>query len=146
MRTKQDYVLTDKNGRMVPEKVGLKAVQRDGLDYEFTLVMDLDIRNHATVSKDRTGLFFGKPAFTPSVETGQLISQWCNSGQALQPDEVSVRIEECKTIAELLDLYHQFPEYQKPLKKEFEQQKKRLLIDEEVKSQLLTAISLNGSE
>jgi hypothetical protein len=146
MRTKQDYVLTDKNGRMVPEKVGLKAVQRDGLDYEFTLVMDLDIRNHATVSKDRTGLFFGKPAFTPSVETGQLISQWCNSGQALQPDELSARIQECKTIADLLDLYHQSPEYQKPLKREFEQQKKRLLIDEEVKAQLSTATSLNGSE
>src|SRR5574344_2129657 len=36
MRTKQDYVLTEKNGKMVPEKIGLKATQRDGIDYEFT--------------------------------------------------------------------------------------------------------------
>ena len=39
MRTKQDYVLNQKDGKMIPEKVGLKAVQRDGLDYEFTLVL-----------------------------------------------------------------------------------------------------------
>ena len=33
MRTKQDYVLNEKNGKMVPEKVGLKAVMRDGVRY-----------------------------------------------------------------------------------------------------------------
>ena len=40
MRTKQDYVLNQKDGKFIPEKVGLKAVQRDGLDYEFTIVFD----------------------------------------------------------------------------------------------------------
>jgi len=57
IRSKQDYVLTDKNGKMVPEKVGLKGVTRDGMDYEFTLVLDLDIKHQAISSKDRTGLF-----------------------------------------------------------------------------------------
>ena len=32
MRCKQDYVLSEKNGKMIPEKVGLKAVMRDGID------------------------------------------------------------------------------------------------------------------
>jgi hypothetical protein len=146
MRAKQDYVLAEKNGRMVPEKVGLKSVQRDGLEYEYTLAFDLDIKNQATVSKDRTGLFFGKHSFTPSIETGQMISQWCNSGLTIQPDQLSARIGECKSISELLDLYHQYPEYQNAFKKEFEQQKRRLLIDEDLKSQLSTATSLNGSQ
>ena len=80
MRTKQDYVLTEKNGKMVPEKVGLKAVMRDGIDYEFTIVLDIDIKHHATASKDRTGLFMGKPDFTISPSTGEQILAWCNSG------------------------------------------------------------------
>jgi hypothetical protein len=42
---------------MVPEKVGLKGVTRDGTDYEFTVVLDLDIKYQAVASKDRTGLF-----------------------------------------------------------------------------------------
>ena len=53
MRTKQDYVLNERNGKMVPEKVGLKAVMRDGVDYEFTIVLDLDLKHHSVASKDR---------------------------------------------------------------------------------------------
>src|ERR1019366_2352343 len=70
VRTKQDYVLSEKNGKMVPEKVGMKSVQRDNLEYEFTLVFDLDMKNHATASKDRTGLWFGKPEQKLKIETG----------------------------------------------------------------------------
>jgi len=79
MRTKQDYVLSEKNGRMVPEKVGLKAVMRDGVDYEFTIVLDIDLKHHAKASKDRTGLFMGKPEFTITPETGDAILRWCNT-------------------------------------------------------------------
>ena len=57
IRSKQDYVLQEKNGKMVPEKVGMKGVTRDGMDYEFTLVFELDIKHNAYASKDRTGLF-----------------------------------------------------------------------------------------
>ena len=59
MRTKQDYVLNQKDGKYIPEKVGLKSVQRDGLDYEFTLVFDVDIKHYVVASKDRTGLLWG---------------------------------------------------------------------------------------
>jgi predicted DNA binding CopG/RHH family protein len=53
LRTKQDYVLTDKNGKMVPEKVGLKSITRDGMDYEFTMVFDIDITHKCMASKDK---------------------------------------------------------------------------------------------
>ena len=87
MRTKQDYVLNEKNGKMVPEKVGLKAVMRDGVDYEFTIVLDIDLKHHAVASKDRTGLFMGKPEFTITPETGESILKWCNSES--RPDVVN---------------------------------------------------------
>jgi hypothetical protein len=136
VRTKQDYVLQEKNGKMIPEKVGLKSVQRDGLDYEMTLVFDLDMKNHATASKDRTGLFFGKPEHKLSVETGKLIKDWCNSGEDISVDDISLRINDCKSIQELLELYKQHPQFKIVLHSEFEQQKKRLLINEDVSKEL----------
>ena len=81
----QDYVLNEKDGKKVPEKVGLKSVMRDGVDYEFTLVFDVDIKHFAVSSKDRTGLFMGKPDFVISENTGKQILEWCNAGSNVQP-------------------------------------------------------------
>jgi len=90
MRTKQDYVLNEKNGKMIPEKVGLKTVMRDGIDYEFTLVLDIDMKHFAKASKDRTGLFMDKPEFVISSETGRAILNWCNEGKAEIESPVSI--------------------------------------------------------
>jgi hypothetical protein len=128
VRTKQDYVLNEKNGRMVPEKVGLKSVQRDGLEYEFTLVFDLDMKNSATASKDRTGLFVGKPAELLSAETGKLIQQWCSTAEQIEVDEVSERIGSCLSMEELLTLYNMFPQYQEVLNAEFKRRKRELIM------------------
>ena len=135
-RTKQDYVLNERNGKMVPEKVGLKSVQRDGLEYEFTLVFDLDMKNNATASKDRTRLFFGKPEQKLSLETGKLIKDWCNNGEDITVDDISLRINDCKSIQELLELYKQHPQFKVVLQSEFEQQKRRILINEDVSKEL----------
>ena len=61
IRSKQDYVLNQKDGKFIPERVGLKGVTRDGMDYEFTTVLEMNIKHFATSSKDRTGLFADKP-------------------------------------------------------------------------------------
>ena len=55
---------------MIPEKVGLKAVMRDGIDYEFTIVFDINMKHQTIASKDRTNLFIGKPDFTITPTTG----------------------------------------------------------------------------
>lgn len=131
IRTKQDYVLVDKNGKMVPEKVGLKSVQRDGLEYELTLVFDLDMKNNATTSKDRTGLFFEKPEHKISVETGQQILDWCNSGTPITVDDVSQRISDTVSIQELLALYQQFPQYKNVLQNEYEGKKRQIMLQQQ---------------
>jgi hypothetical protein len=77
MRVKQDYVLNQKNGKMVPEKVGLKAIQRIDLDYEFTIVFDIDSGHKSKVIKDRTGLFASAPEFVICPSTGHKIRDWC---------------------------------------------------------------------
>jgi len=138
IRTKQDYVLNERNGKMVPEKVGLKSVQRDGLEYEFTLAFDLDMKNNAIASKDRTGLFFGQPEQRLSIETGKQINDWCNDGASLTVDDISKRIGGIVSIQELLTLYQQYPQYKEILKTEFEQRKRQIIIAQEVKTTLPT--------
>ena len=125
MRTKQDYVLTEKNGKMVPEKVGLKAVMRDGIDYEFTLVLDIDIKHNVTASKDRTGLFMGKPDFTITSETGKKILDWCNSG--INVEMIRGQIVASKTVEELNAIYHKYPEWYQQLTSDFLTKKSALV-------------------
>jgi hypothetical protein len=109
MRTKQDYVLSEKNGKMVPEKVGLKAVMRDGVDYEFTLVFDIDIKHFALASKDRTGLFISSPEFKISADTGKRILNWCNSGVSLP--NIKEAIAKANDIEELRTILRNHPEH-----------------------------------
>jgi hypothetical protein len=113
---------------MIPEKVGLKSIQRDGTDYEFTLVFDLDIKNNATASKDRTGLFYGKPEQKLSSDSGRLIKNWCETGSSVTVEDVSERIGACHTMEQLLSLYKMFPQYQQALSNEFKQRKRELII------------------
>jgi hypothetical protein len=147
MRTKQDYVLSEKNGKMVPEKVGLKTVQRDGMDYEFTLVFDLDIKHNATASKDRTGLFAGKPEQKLGVQTGKLIQEWCNVGTVISTEELLQLINACKTVPELRELYHLHPTHKEKMLPFFEARKKEILSDLDVNNHLLKLkIHQNGTD
>jgi hypothetical protein len=109
IRSKQDYVLSEKNGKMVPEKIGLKGVTREGLDYEFTLVFELDLKHQATATKDRTGLFMDKPSFMISSDTGQLILNWCRSGKTLA--DIKVDITQVTTVDQLRDIFRSYPNY-----------------------------------
>lgn len=81
MRTKTAYEIVDNDrGKKAPIKIGLAPVQREGMEYEFTIVLDLTVDQHiATAAKDRTSLFDGQH-FVPSIETGQHILRWLDSG------------------------------------------------------------------
>jgi hypothetical protein len=109
IRTKTDYTLTDKNGKMVPEKVGLKGIQRDGIDFEFTIVFDLDIKHNAVATKDRTGLFMDKPEGIITPEYGKRILQWCDAGIGI--DEVIRQIKTATSVEKLREIYNSYPEY-----------------------------------
>jgi len=82
MRTKTAYeVVEDERGKKAPRKIGLAPVQRDGMEYEFTLVMDISVDSHvATATKDRTRLFDGQH-FVPTLETGEALRDWLETGK-----------------------------------------------------------------
>ncbi len=108
MRVKQDYVLNNKNGKMVPEKVGLKAIQRNDLDYEFTIVFDIDAAHQARAFKDRTGLFIDKPPFIVNASTGKKILQWCGQGSGSEVEKAKLEIKACESIEDLKNIYSKY--------------------------------------
>lgn len=113
IRSKQDYVLSDKNGKMVPEKVGLKGVTREGMDYELTVVFELDIKHQATSTKDRTGLFMDKPQFLITPETGQIIADWCKAGKSLS--DIKADILKASTVDQLRNILKTYPNHRNEL-------------------------------
>lgn len=62
-------------------KIGLKSEQREGMEYEFTTILDISHDSHlATASKDRTKLFMGADPFIITPQVGQLLNDWLNTG------------------------------------------------------------------
>ncbi len=92
MRSKTAYEMQEnEKGKKTPVKVGLAPIQRDGMEYEFTIVFDIDREKHyALASKDRTGLF-EKTIDVITPATGELIRKWVEGGV-----EVSVEVEAVK--------------------------------------------------
>lgn len=85
MRSKMEYVLveTEKNGRtiQVPTKVGMKPEQRAGIEYEFTVVADMDIEHRLTVSKSRADVVADVVVTSGrSHEPAQAFAAWLSSG------------------------------------------------------------------
>lgn len=97
----------------------------------MSLVFDLNIKNYAVTSKDRTGLFLEQPEKKISVETGRRILDWCNEGSPVSATDISGRIEDCVSIQDLIKLYHQYPDFQQTLKPEFENRKRVIIMKNE---------------
>jgi energy-coupling factor transporter ATP-binding protein EcfA2 len=84
MRAKSEWVLEEQivDGRKknVPRKIGMAPVQRDGIEYEFTTMLDLENgSNTATASKDRSSLFAGVTTKLDE-EWGEKLHAWLNAG------------------------------------------------------------------
>ena len=95
MRAKTAYEMEkDDRGKVVPVKKGMEPVQRAGLEYEFTVVLDMDNERHtATSGKDRTRLFDGK-CFVPDENTGIELMQWLGMGVEQQPQYYQGQIQQ----------------------------------------------------
>lgn len=107
MRSKTDYAqLQNDRGRTEIRKVGLAPVQRDGMDYEFTIVFDLSMEHSVTVSKDRTSLF-DRQVFTITQDTGKILRRWLESGAEVPPDANEIRSTINRLYRGYLDLFGQ---------------------------------------
>lgn len=83
MRSKTEYILEQRNGKNVPTKVGMAPVQRDGIEYEFTVTCDLDIEHRLMVGKTRCSVLAGKVYKAGhAAEMGTTLRDWLDGAEA----------------------------------------------------------------
>lgn len=83
MRTKTEYVLEkdERTGKTSPKKIGMAPVQRQGLEYEFTVVGDLDHQHVLTISKTRCKVIDGQVIARPGAALAKTLIDWLNTGE-----------------------------------------------------------------
>lgn len=91
MRSKMEYELVkdEKTGKIVPKKVGLAPVQRDGVTYEMSVVLDLHTDGTLHVDKTRcSALDEMKSALRREdiEKVGDLLLAWLNDGAEPPPE------------------------------------------------------------
>lgn len=107
MRTKMEYVIEEevdpKTGakKSVPKKVGMEPVQRQGMEYEFDIVADLDQKTHVlSVSKSRCPLVDGAVVVKPGAEFILPVKQWLEEGVAIDPSYYATSPDQLHAVQE----------------------------------------------
>jgi hypothetical protein len=94
MRSKMEYVLeTNERGKQVPRKVGMAPVMRQGIEYEFALVGDMDLDHRMVISKSRCSEL-ADLVVQPhrAKEMTETFKAWLNSGATMATSEQVAKI------------------------------------------------------
>jgi hypothetical protein len=89
MRSNTEWVIGEKNGKAVPENVGLAPEQGKDIEYEFDLLLKMDQSHQAAVIKDRTGLYQDQVIPLPDETFGANLHHWLATG--VSPDEAGTK-------------------------------------------------------
>lgn len=101
VRGKDEYVLEDSNGKKVPKKVGLGYSQRDGMEFEYTVTLNLDQNTHRfAATKDNTHIFEDRYDVLSEAD-GIALYNWANDGEP--HSEVSNKTESTATPSDNAD-------------------------------------------
>jgi len=93
LRAKMEYTQDrDDKGRLRIEKIGLAPVQREGMEYEFDVVGDMNVAHSLAVSKTRCVELTDTICHKPGKEFAEILWRWTQGGQkdAPRPDTASV--------------------------------------------------------
>jgi len=83
MRSKTEYVLeTNSRGQQVPRKVGMAPIQRAGMEYEFTVVGDMDLDHRIVISKSRYEPLQDAVETKTTAEFFQPFVDWLSEGES----------------------------------------------------------------
>jgi hypothetical protein len=107
MRTKTEWVITENDqGKKEPKKIGLKAQQRDGIEYEFDIVGDIDLDHNLVVSKSRMSALADKVVTRPNADLGAEILAWLQDGTQLPSvEDYILRAVQAQDVVQVRELY-----------------------------------------
>lgn len=110
MRVKTSYVIEqDDKGKHVPRKVGLKPDQREGVDYEFGLIGELDREHTMLVTKSTCPALVDERIPKPGADVAMALKVWMSGGVNL-PDALQYRDEALKDDVTTQELRRMFNE------------------------------------
>jgi hypothetical protein len=83
MRVKTEYTLEkdERTGKTAPKRVGLAPVQRDGLEYEFDLVGDIDDEHRLSVTKTRCSALANQLIDRPGRQLAETLRAWLSDAK-----------------------------------------------------------------
>jgi len=92
LRAKMAYTQEkDKNGKTRIRKVGLQPLQRDGMEYEFDIVGDMDLDHNLVISKTRCSVLADAVIHRPDEELARVLVNWLEPEDGVPlPDMKSV--------------------------------------------------------
>jgi hypothetical protein len=93
LRSKVEYVVENVGGRNQVRKVGLQPVQRDGLEYEFTVVGDVTQEHDLIVTKTRAAFLKDAVIREAGEDLGKQLAAWLSDGTAPAPAPATIRVE-----------------------------------------------------
>lgn len=77
MRSKAEYVIEqNERGKSAPKKVGMAPIQRDGMEYEFDIVLQMTLDNDAIVEKTRCSAIAGRVLAKPGKDLAGILKTW----------------------------------------------------------------------
>ena len=86
MRSKTEYVLEDNGkGGKIPRKIGMAPVQRDGMEYEFDCVADMDQSHTMVVTKSRIPEIADAVIKEPGAKFAKTVAKWVGVGDDTPP-------------------------------------------------------------
>jgi DNA polymerase III delta prime subunit len=92
IRAKMDYALVvNDKGKPAPVKVGLGPVQRDGVEYEFSILGLLDQEHNLTITKSRFPELDGQVYTKPGKALGEYIASWLSTGAEIAVPEPATK-------------------------------------------------------
>jgi hypothetical protein len=80
LRSKVEHVIEQVNGRTQVRKVGLQPVQRDGLEYEFTVVGDVTQDHELIITKTRAAWLKDQIIREAGEDLGKQLAAWLSDG------------------------------------------------------------------